>query len=97
MSAYTPGPWKAIEWTCHAPTTVVTDIGLVVAECTGHGRDASESLGDARLIAAAPELLEALEKMMQLYDSALTGPDPQSRPQEFAQIARAAIRKAVAA
>jgi hypothetical protein len=62
---HTPGPWKAIEWSCHARTTVVKqmgDINLVVAECSGHGREASYSLADAALIAAAPELLEACEE-----------------------------------
>ncbi|MDP9992011.1 hypothetical protein J2W28_001039 [Variovorax boronicumulans] len=61
MSAHhTPGPWRAVEWTCHAATTVIAG-GVVVAECSGFGRLADESLGDARLVAAAPELLVALQ------------------------------------
>jgi hypothetical protein len=63
--ASTPGPWRAIQWNCNQPTTVVKERPggnpLVICECSGHGRYAVESLGDARLIAAAPDLLEALE------------------------------------
>lgn len=51
-------PWEAICWTSHSPTTVVVKDGAtisgqhVIAEC-----DTGEH---ARLIAAAPDLLEAL-------------------------------------
>jgi hypothetical protein len=63
---HTPGPWQAIDWQCHAPTTIIARIGhanVVVAECSGHGRHTDESLADARLIASAPEMLEALESV----------------------------------
>lgn len=70
-STYTPGPWKAIEWNTHAATTVAQDkIGshgfVVICECSGHGRHSKESLADARLIAAAPELFEVLEELAEL-------------------------------
>lgn len=58
MSTHTPGPWTVREWTCHAKTTVtvpnasyVTGV-QVIADC--------ESESDARLIAAAPDMLDAL-------------------------------------
>ncbi len=66
MSAakHTPGPWQAREWSCHAKTTVAVDdpscgvTGVrVVAEC--------ETPQDARLIAAAPGLLEAVRAIAQ--------------------------------
>lgn len=64
MSAqHTPGPWEAVEWKCHAATSVVVERdGQVVqiAECSGFGRMSDECLADARLIAAAPDLLNAL-------------------------------------
>jgi hypothetical protein len=64
----TPAPWRAIQWNCQAATTVVSERPdgnpLVVCECSGHGRYAEASLDDARLIAAAPELLEALERLI---------------------------------
>lgn len=64
---HTPGPWSAIEHTCRVPTTIVADSvddfagsRQVVAECTGFGRYAEDSIADARLIAAAPDMLQAL-------------------------------------
>jgi len=97
----TPGPWEAIKWECASETTVVArhaDGVIVIAECSGHGRYASESVGDARLIAAAPELLEALEEVVnlvkgsyRLMNSALLG-DKYGRP--IVDKAEAAICKA---
>ena len=60
MSAHTPGPWRVIE------THLLTHDGDHVADMSnGLMVVASAKLGaplaDARLIAAAPELLEALE------------------------------------
>jgi hypothetical protein len=93
---HTPGPWEAVKWSCHAATTVVTGkIGprVVICECSGHGRHTDESLANARLIAAAPELLDALERMVDVanWDEML-----QSEEQHDAMIvkAEAAIRKA---
>jgi hypothetical protein len=54
---HTPGPWTAVEWRCHAKTTVKAG-EVVVAECSGQGRYASESIADAALIVAAPDLLD---------------------------------------
>lgn len=61
---HTPGPWQAIDWVCHAPTTIVRDYcgeRTVVAECSGSGRDTRDCLADAQLIAASPDLLAALQ------------------------------------
>jgi hypothetical protein len=66
-TTHTPGPWQAIEWTCHAPTTVVVDDYTVVtkkrvvAEC--------DNTADARLIAAAPDLLDALQAVLAELDA----------------------------
>jgi hypothetical protein len=49
---HTPGPWATAEWNCHAATTIKAG-DIVVAECSGFGRYADES------IAAAPDLLAA--------------------------------------
>ena len=59
MTKHTPGPWsidKEERWVIHEPegksgTLVVPEIYL----------DDDEAIANARLIAAAPELLEALE------------------------------------
>lgn len=62
MSQHTPGPWKAASWQCHAETSVMAG-SQQVAECSGLGRHSDDCLADARLIAAAPELLEAAQRL----------------------------------
>ena len=57
---HTPGPWNAKEYVCHAATTIIAADGTPIAETTGFGRMADDCLADACLIAAAPELMEAL-------------------------------------
>lgn len=60
MKTHTLGPWQAVNWTCHAPTTIKAADGTVVADTSGFGRHTDDCIPDARLIAAAPEMLEAL-------------------------------------
>lgn len=57
MNKYTPGPWRAE----HA--SIWADNNLI-AECTLPGGSAQEALANARLMAVAPELLEALEELL---------------------------------
>lgn len=60
---HTPGPWKAIAYQGHAATSIISDHAeqtIQIAECSGFGRHSNECLADARLIAAAPDLVEAL-------------------------------------
>ena len=70
MSArHTPGPWIAREWRHHSPTTIVREVNgevVPIADCDGVGSGYlmdPETLANARLIAAAPELLEALRAL----------------------------------
>jgi len=87
---HTPGPWQAIKWSSHAQTTVVTapwaavirlgkhfKSGAVIAECQGarSGYLDDEAEANARLIAAAPELLEALEQQMHMIRDGWIPPD----------------------
>jgi hypothetical protein len=61
MSAHTPGPWTAIE----TPESSHHDWRIKATRLfIGVATDNSEA--DARLIAAAPELLEALEYLVSL-------------------------------
>jgi hypothetical protein len=97
MSNHTPGPWEAIEWSCHAPTTVVTEhLGhrILIAECSGGGRSAAESIDDARLIAAAPELLEALRVFVNYMKHAGDKSITRKSLAYPLHLAEAAIRKA---
>ena len=64
----TPGPWTYDQTVCitgseHLPC-VVDAYGLVVAECQDDGHSEIECEANAHLIAAAPELYEALEVMV---------------------------------
>ena len=65
--AHTPGPWKQIEWSCHARTTVVVDFEegpAVIAECESPSRYAdNEAEANACLVAAAPDLLRELKRI----------------------------------
>jgi hypothetical protein len=70
MNEHTPGPWtykldndSPVNFeitTAHAPTSIVSGCG-----CCDSPWVSSEA--DARLIAAAPELLEALEEIVKEY------------------------------
>lgn len=77
---HTPGPWKI---TAASFTIKAAAVGTVV-----YGNpDNPNRLADARLIAAAPDLLEALKGVLRVADRATT---------EF-DAARAAIAKATTA
>lgn len=74
MSNHTPGPWR---------TNGGDDVWIGDARCIYVGDE-----DDARLIAAAPDLLEALCKLTQLYDS-FDGPRGPCRIRADAAIAKA--------
>jgi len=96
MSKHTPGPWILSEYEIRRPITnelrkgceiFCKDNNLVVCEIPDyhfHAEDVEHQNADARLIAAAPELLEALVAVLSVADRATS---------EF-DIARAAIAKA---
>lgn len=87
MNKYTRGPWKAGRLPARVgdgfgyggESTVILGDGLVII--LESGREA-----DAKLIAAAPDLLEALEEMM---EGGLEGPSKQAL-----ELASVAIAKA---
>ena len=60
MSKHTPGPWEVLD--DRSMTSVVVEYGEI-CDIVQDGRPASENLANARLIAAAPEMLEALERI----------------------------------
>jgi len=91
----TSGPWKVDkelssrsgEWLI-SKDAGSRGRGIAIAETrSGTGCE----LDDARLIAAAPELLEALQNMTRLY----YGEDRQNQPGQYARAAVAAIAKAL--
>ena len=103
MTAHTPGPWTVHD---HAPWSVWTgdtqiascrwyDEPMVLgAYCEG---DSERAQANARLIAAAPELLAALDTVVgQVWDLDVYGEEEmRARMRRIGQLARAAIAKAV--
>jgi hypothetical protein len=94
MSEHTPGPWKAHFEEAYFVTgpdlgRVAMMMNLKGAHGMGGRRSGDESAANAKLIAAAPELLEALQTLCKL---ALSG-EPVIFTSEYDR-ARAAIAKA---
>jgi hypothetical protein len=58
MSKHTPGPWKHNDY-----QIIETKTEKVIANCTYGGRNPNNA-NDARLIAAAPELLQMLQEVV---------------------------------
>jgi hypothetical protein len=88
MSKYTPGPWRpdTDEWSVVAGDEADGSFRYVAQECLS---------ADARLIAAAPELLEALERLTNRVDPGVRGRDHGIKSLVDAlKAARAAIAKA---
>ena len=100
MSKHTPGPWNVErctdEWfreTNHGERIVsVNKATYFVAAVEGYGE---ESVANARLIAAAPDLLAALQNIMQdASEGGRKGRALDLLPRSSIEAARAAIAKA---
>lgn len=80
---YTPGPWQA----CDRVVVVTVEghgYGTHIADCAVGGANGKMQIANARLIAAAPDMLAALKAVVSVADRATV---------EF-DMARAAIAKA---
>ena len=73
MNKHTPGPWHAAARSAkQRQIGVYTAQGNVVAVGrAGDPIDLERRIADARLIAAAPELLEALQRLLPAYREAV--------------------------
>lgn len=82
---HTPGPWEPVDMGRDGLICVMPKSKLAVADCC--------DMNDARLIAAAPDLLAALQYLADMVSSSLAGDDyaPFSK---CVNQARAAIAKA---
>ena len=93
MSKYTPGPWKCGQYLGHSFWVVHTDVGdrgrgMDIVEGVA-GLTPEQRLANARLIAAAPELLDALKEIVDAADG-----DGWNQLDASFKKARAAILKA---
>ena len=73
---HTPGPWHINEHTsgpAFDATRVYIDSGLIQVAIAERRADSLEQWANARLIAAAPELLEALKLFTSVMHSKVTG------------------------
>ena len=71
-SQHTPEPWQFSDMSgcdmqdnAYACAHIGTDHGLLIAELHGNHEEQAQVLANARLIAAAPQLLEELVKLRQ--------------------------------
>ena len=80
MSKHTPGPWRVAVWNVYAKSE------NPVARAS--------SVGDARLIAAAPDMLEALEELVGTLDDGDTVWMDVETKRPVTEKARAIIAKA---
>ena len=101
-AAHTPGPWKACGYEVHDRTTEYDEDGARIGStanciCTAHfvPSHADQRKANAALIAAAPELLAALEKAVEQYGRPGGPWNVPSTPGTWIADAQAAIAKAV--
>ena len=91
MTQHTPGPWEADDEDIFGQDNKL--VARIAYECNAHSLLTPEDHANARLIAAAPQLLEALERLTRRLDSHFGGTDRSHDWKEQEQ-ARAAIHAA---
>ena len=103
MSAHTPGPWAAVD----PPHSIVVRTESPTKSKFGADRNAAiggfyrsdpeklaEAMANARLIAAAPELLDALQALVSATERVSVGDYSEETHDMAVSKARAAIAKA---
>jgi hypothetical protein len=98
MSEHTPGPWFLINECCvGGPIEPGWEAaGCGIAHCGMRARTQEEAAANARLIAAAPEMFEALKRWVDLAETAIRkiGIEPHPDERTCLVIAKAALAKA---
>lgn len=89
MTAHTPGPWAVSRGV--TGSLLIHGSPGVIATMAGAG---TQDHTDARLIAAAPELLEALLALDAFLSDPSVGPTTPDTARRLGNMARAAIAKA---
>ena len=71
---FTPGPWNNMPKTEYVPICKQDEAGLALGFINSTNLErTAEGKANAYLIAAAPDLLEALENLLQAFDGAFAG------------------------
>ena len=72
--AWTPGPWELHYSLSDGAFSVIENVGdFVIAQRNRHQLRSEECQANAKLIAKAPEMAEALKECMELIDSLQRG------------------------
>lgn len=90
---HTPGPWE-IDDAAFDGLDIVSPQGRVAMLNDGEPGEDTSIWANARLIAAAPDMLAALEALMRWETSALDAEQAAALMDEVCDMARAAIAKA---
>ena len=93
MSGHTKGPWGSAVNLNTGAFRIVCGDGIIIAERSGWPTNEAQSAANARLIAAAPDLLEALKALLS-YDEQDAGCIPTDAHLDAQNAARAAITRA---
>jgi hypothetical protein len=100
MSKHTPGKWRYEGPDCFSDFNILppNDTTGALAGVVNNGRPPAEVLANARLIAAAPEMYEALQAWMDHRSARMSSDDystiPAGRMDEIIRAAEAALAKA---
>lgn len=92
MSKHTPGPWRVVGTTVQAGEYRAQS-HAIIADCSDFNLDKKEREANAHLIAAAPEMLEALKDIVSTLFQECQ-PDRGDLFSKIDDIARPAIAKA---
>lgn len=80
QATHTPGPWTTYRegerWGIEAPSDSIVVFGDSRDACGVYGKDTEEMKANARLIAAAPDMLEALEAITNDCREIIEGREP---------------------
>lgn len=90
----TQGKWEVVVGDDGAPD-VISDIGVEIAFTPTYNGDKTEQWHNAKLIASSPELLSALQQLLEIYDDNSGKVWAISSKRRALDNARAAVNKAL--